>query len=635
MMAIRFILLICLTLPILAPVNTWGKTVSLPIRIDYPMLRSLVAATAYTAPGERALVVDEAGGCRRVTLSEPNFIAENNRVRFTTRVTVRAGTRIGSRCVLPVTWDGYLVMYQEPVVDPLTWQLSFSVESSALQTLQGKPARVAGVVWDLIKARVYAYLERLSVDLSVPIIELKAFVHGLFAADAWELTRRLVDSMRPGKVAVGADGLSVPILADVRETTAPGVERDAEPRVELPGKLLVETWEAWDEFLVSMIAAMAPKPLTEAQRQVLLSVLLDMRHRFIRELRSPYAREDFVRRQFVDAWQQLSPLFREHLTEGSQRTLLGYLAFFSASDALAVLDAIGPELGIDISRGGLLRLIQLLSPGPDVGLAYGAEINSALRQALGLDELPGTPPGADIHGSGDLRYAPVTALDRLGRLLQRSCAKMIPSAWAGDSQAQAITEEMAAWVPASAGPENYRLRIQALLSEVVDNALAKSPLNAHFFDLCRNIMPALAWQESCMRQFKTTDDGRIVYLRSYDGSSVGIMQINERVWRGIYDLNRLRWEIRYNAAAGAEIMVLYFHRFLLPKAAKTVPDLVLDEPLLARVLYAMYNGGPGEFNGFLKRYDEGRLYLSDRLFYEKFEWVMAANWRQLIKCFGG
>ena len=43
---------------------------------------------------------------------------------------------------------------------------------------------------------------------------------------------------------------------------------------------------------------------------------------------------------------------------------------------------------------------------------------------------------------------------------------------------------------------------------------------------------------------------KIAYLRSYNGSSIGVMQINERVWRGMYDLHRLRWNIWYNAWAG-------------------------------------------------------------------------------------
>ena len=54
-------------------------------------------------------------------------------------------------------------------------------------------------------------------------------------------------------------------------------------------------------------------------------------------------------------------------------------------------------------------------------------------------------------------------------------------------------------------------------------------------------------------------------LRSNNGSSVGLMQINERVWRGIYDLNRLRWDIHYNTRAGCEILATYFSRYAVKR----------------------------------------------------------------------
>ena len=73
-----------------------------------------------------------------------------------------------------------------------------------------------------------------------------------------------------------------------------------------------------------------------------------------------------------------------------------------------------------------------------------------------------------------------------------------------------------------------------------------------------------------------------------------MMQINERVWRGLYDLKHLRWNIRYNVRAGCEILEQYFTRYALPnkQAGKLDPDT------LASALYAMYNGGPGDFQKY-------------------------------------
>ncbi len=107
----------------------------------------------------------------------------------------------------------------------------------------------------------------------------------------------------------------------------------------------------------------------------------------------------------------------------------------------------------------------------------------------------------------------------------------------------------------------------------------------------RRMVLTTAWQESCFRQFVLGNDD-ITYLRSYNQTSVGIMQINERVWRGIYDLQKLRWDIAYNAMTGCEILELYFNRYAMPWMNRQ-PDRDWDDGFLAGMLYAMYSGGPG------------------------------------------
>jgi hypothetical protein len=438
-------------------------------------------------------------------------------------------------------------------------------------------------------------------------------------------------------VGVSPEAIVIPVLLDLEE--APGGPSPGLGDVVLDSRQkehLLEVWQTWDEFLVSMITALAQKPLTEADRQTLFEVLLETRYGLMEALEAPAGRTDFVRRQFVESWRRLSPVFRAHLSEGPTRSLLGYLAFFSASDALAALDRIGPTLGIEISRDGLLRLIRLLAGGRYVGLEYRPEVNASLRQTLGVGPpLDTTAPDYDEGDtgtrSGDRSAALARCFFNLGRRLQRG---LVPSAWAAGAQSVPEQREIEAWVPDSQHFHSYFSRVRGLLKKSIESAFAASALNAYFHDLCLRIAPAIAWQESCMRQFETKD-GQVIYLRSYNGTSVGIMQINERVWRGIYDREALRWNIAYNARAGCEIVTLYLQRFLLPKAAKEDPDLLLDEELTARTLHAMYNGGPGEFSRFLERHRRQQDYLSDRLFYEKYRWVVAGDWDNLRRCWGG
>ena len=129
--------------------------------------------------------------------------------------------------------------------------------------------------------------------------------------------------------------------------------------------------------------------------------------------------------------------------------------------------------------------------------------------------------------------------------------------------------------------------------------------------------------------------GRAIYIRSYNGTSVGIMQINERVWRGLYDERNLRWDISYNARAGAEILGLYFSRYALKEIKSGTVQGTLPADTLARAVYAMYNGGPGQFREFLKRDRKKAYFLSDKLFFEKYRWVREDAWNNIRQCLIG
>ena len=51
--------------------------------------------------------------------------------------------------------------------------------------------------------------------------------------------------------------------------------------------------------------------------------------------------------------------------------------------------------------------------------------------------------------------------------------------------------------------------------------------------------------------------------------------------------------------------------------------------------YAMYNGGPDQFDKFLKRKKDGTFYSSDNLYFEKYSWVKNDQWENINKCLIG
>ena len=61
----------------------------------------------------------------------------------------------------------------------------------------------------------------------------------------------------------------------------------------------------------------------------------------------------------------------------------------------------------------------------------------------------------------------------------------------------------------------------------------------------------------------------------------------------------------------------------------------LKDETRAGIIYAMYNGGPGQLDKFLNRSAKSKLYDSDRLFLEKYIWVKKGQLANISKCLIG
>jgi hypothetical protein len=356
-----------------------------------------------------------------------------------------------------------------------------------------------------------------------------------------------------------------------------------------------------------------------------LDTVLETRYAFLEEMSRPAAGTDFVRQQFIDAWEMLHPVFRRHLSDEAASSVISALAFFTASDALKSLDALGPGLGIEITSNGFSRLVRLLITDKLPAMPASEDQNPRLRQLLGLQKWEGLKTGA--LAPGIKRFAPFALTGRLVQAL-------------GPAQAMASTEEpklpsqeaMAQWLFVPPELDDHLKAMLALLNPLSRSVLQKSRLPEKHHPLFQRLVLATAWQETCFRHYIRNRAGGITYLVSYNDTSVGIMQINERVWKGIYDIRRLRWDIQYNAAAGCEILDIYVNRYAL-RYMKTIKDAQnLSDEMLTGSIYAMYNGGPRQFKKFLARSRNNTLYKSDKLFRQKYHWVNQELWQHLSDC---
>ena len=381
--------------------------------------------------------------------------------------------------------------------------------------------------------------------------------------------------------------------------------------------------------MVQELLFLVGRPLTGEERHALLKTLLEIRYGFVNALDHKSPERDLVREQFIKSWTELGPILRKQLIREDATSPFGYLGYFTAMDSLKILDNLGGAFGLEISQNGLIRLARMLSTGQvQWSPGYAWEVNPALRKLLGLGApIPESGPG---YEEDEIELPDAAEGNLFFRDKSRQLVRFISTPREGEKITEAFGELMK-WLPEIKNIDDYLERVKEVLQTATEQVLSKKNLGEKYHDLFRLLVFATAWQESCWWQL-TASNGKVRYLRSHTGSSVGLMQVNLRVWRGLYQPKSLRWDIHYNVLAGTEILELYFRRWALDRLG---PDRSLSFNNLGGAVYAMYNGGPKEFERFLRRQRNGRPNAFDRLFLEKLGWVKKGQMDRLKICLGG
>ncbi|RJP84493.1 MAG: lytic transglycosylase domain-containing protein [Desulfobacteraceae bacterium] len=633
-----------------------GETISFPLQIDYPFLTTLVIQSAFTDPDQTMRVTDPDNDCQQIMLSNPIFESDNNLLRIEAAVHLKGGTLMGGSCLLPIEWDGYLVAHMKPRMSPSNWKLSFEPVDSVLLDKNRRPDSLVGHLWKFFEAPVLKRMGRIRIAVNEPIEQLKPFLIASVPDSDHPRVNAMLSSLRPGVVVAEPEVVKIQVLADVETLPAAAPEPEPEPAPLSPAEIdaFIDIWETWDSFLVHTVLSLMDMPLTPDERQTLLTVLLDTRYRFIAELESdaPSSSRDFVREQFVNSWGKLSPILKRHLTAQlsgqvsgqSTANSWGYLAFFTASDALAALDRLGPVFNIEISRNGFIRLARMMSENKALTLQYTMLVDPGLRKLMGMTppleitrpafdenllepESPATEPETDPETE-----IPPTSMNARRLILWGLYNALTPGTCWAESASSPSLEELKQWLVTKGNVEAHLQKVKPILEAATQENLKKNPIPENYLSMFQEAVYAFAWQESCFRQF-ILEKNKLTYIRSYTNTSVGIMQINERVWRGIYDINHLRWDISYNASAGVDILNTYLRKYALPKIKSMKGKDALDIDGVAGSLYAMYNAGPGGFSGYVRRRSAGTPTNIDKHFKEKYNWVKSGQWDRLGDCF--
>src|SRR5208283_1667011 len=399
-------------------------------------------------------------------------------------------------------------------------------------------------------------------------------------------------------IAALDDGIRVTLVMTVPDVpTPPAIPGAASSPTPAELKAFQDTLDQWDAFLVFSIKQLGDAVGDQQFRDQLLQILLDSRYRLVHALNSPpaAAEPDPVRALFLDEWRQLHDAVRA----AARRGMLGahaleFMSFISAGDALFALDQAAPALGMRISAADLRRLAHIMAPAatgdplqfnyredPDLKKLFAVPEPPSTNHPIHEEDIPPSTPGASPSSTGATTPTPTATPSPIpsARLLRDYLARYVTGeaaerGSAGEGSAhkvrspllmrilsilsprdadaaeedtarmprlQEVAGRLARLVVTEANADSYRRDISLMLNLSAEHQLGQGAVGAGNAHTYVTLVLSTAWEESCWRQF-VTDGARIRWLESATGD-IGLMQVNKHVWRGFYDIDRLKWDV--------------------------------------------------------------------------------------------
>lgn len=582
--------------------------VTLPLAIPYGMVRAQLAERVFIEPKESLHALSDASGCNKLKLSAPRVeAAPQGELRITLRVDARGGTPVASACVLPFTWSGVIELRESAYVGNPPSAIAFRVRDSNILDKDGHSSTVPGMLWGWLKQYVQPPMEAFTFDLA-PLLGSthELIVNALAAAPTFATasanTLVLRSVKADSKALVATLAFELPEVNPAALPALPHTPLNAQEMMVWDAQ-----WQYWDAFATWAIKTVAAGANGEL-RGALSEVLLEARYELRDALANDALAADPVRSLFVHTWERLAPLLAAAELNVDSASALRYMALINAGDALRALDNAGAQFGLRIDQQTLRQLARLLLPGvTDEDLAYSIAPDPALRELLGF-----TPEfAAAAHDIAPRSWF----------------AWLVANAVAGEVNSAALAH-LNQWLPQDHDLDAYLAAMEALLADIAKQEQQRGKVAAPYLDVYRTLLRATAWQETCWRQY-VKENGRVEPLRSSAGS-IGLMQINQHVWRGVYDTHKLAADIGYNAHAGNEILVHYLVDFAIKNKEHEISH---DVNALARATYAVYNGGPGHLQRYRNPHEPRELRAIDAAFWNKYQTLRSQGVDAVKQCY--
>ncbi len=332
-------------------------SVSLPIQLDYSLIKKALVSQLFTGQNHSAQLWNDKHGCSFLNLANPKVSGEKGQVRLLNDVQAQFGTRLGGECLTVLKWDGVLETFQQPTLSSDHSVLSLPVTKAIAYDQKGHQLTI-DKLQDLIKKVAAPKLADIKVDLNKSRGDIEKTLTSFLPKENVPNIKTMVNTLAFSSAEANDTGVAVKLAFDAPANVAP--KKPAAAFTEAEMKQWQASWKEWDAFLTRAIKQASHDAPTPELRKTLTGILAESRTAFQAGLKNHDPNNDPVRVFFTHTWQQLAPQLRTLAKELPEAQGLRYATFIAATDVIYELDKIGAPLGLELSSNGLRQLARLL-----------------------------------------------------------------------------------------------------------------------------------------------------------------------------------------------------------------------------------------------------------------------------------
>jgi len=230
--------------------NSIAGQLSIPLQIDYSLIKKILISQLYTGKGNSAELWNDRQGCSYFRLSNPEINGKNGQIQLLNEVQARFGTGLGGQCLTVLEWAGILETFQQPTLDSGHSVLSFPLISATAYDREGHHLTITKLQ-DLIKRFAEPKLAAVKIDLNESRGNIEQTLAHFLPKDNAAEVKAILKSLRFSSINAGENGIGIKLDLD-----APAKRTVAKPAPafsEAEQKQWQSAWQQWDSFLSSAI----------------------------------------------------------------------------------------------------------------------------------------------------------------------------------------------------------------------------------------------------------------------------------------------------------------------------------------------------------------------------------------------